>query len=508
MKQLFTILLSLVCTIALAQGTDIGRLGHNLRIEIESTTNVGGGKFAPMWLSSNRYGLASVKTAWNYERVALHRDIENDSLRNWRIGYGADIAVMFGGERTFCLQELFAEFAWKKVYITLGSKKQALSLERNHNLTSGGLAYGINARPIPQVRLGVDWFTFTQGWWKIKGHLSYGWKTDGPWQRAYLDDNGLLNKPYANSRRTEGTLYHEKALYFRFGRRDKFPLEGEIGLQWATEFGGKSYSFYGRGWTLSQTVDGVTLPSDFKAYTNALFVLGNDITDGNINNSEGNHLGSMVAALTWHGKDWKVKAYMERYFEDISQLGLTYGISDHLLGLEVELPTNPFLSNLVVEHMNSRNQTGAVYHDYSPNIPDKMNGRDNYYNHNIYTGWQNYGMSMGSPLLTSPLYNKVFGVEGAIRCLNNRVRAWHVGLSGNPFAGFDWRLMMTFSRNWGTYDEPLADPADQTYLMVEAGYAPPTWNGWSGRIALGIDRGDMLGNNTGCQLTIAKSFSF
>lgn len=504
-----TIALCAVSALCKAQGTDLGRLGHNIQIDLQSTTTAGGGNYAPLWLSSNRYGLSSVETAWNFERAAIHRDMAADSTRKWRLGYGADIAIMFGGEQTVCLQELYIEAAWKRLYITLGSKQHPLTLERNTKLSSGGMSYGINARPIPQIRIGADYFSipFTHGWWQWKGHLSFGWMTDGAWQKSIVRRNGHLGEASKFGRRTEGTLYHEKAMYWKIGKRQVFPLELEVGLQWATEFGGKAYSFEGRNNPYSQTVNGVSMNSGLKGYMNALLVAGSDVTDGNISNTEGNHVGSWVAALTWHGKGWSVKAYAERYFDDISQLGFIYGISDHLVGIDISLPHNPFVSNFAFEHINTREQSGAVYHDYSQNIPDKMNGRDNYYNHHIYTGWQHYGMSMGSPLITSPLYNASFGAEGHLSFYNNRMWAWHIALSGNPTAGLDWRLLMTFTRNWGTYMIPFSDPTDQTYLMLEAGYGPKQWKGWSGRVSIGIDRGDMIGNNTGAQLTVVKTFN-
>lgn len=466
-------------------------------MEIESTTTAGGGDYAPLWLSSNRYGLGSVRTCWNYERVALHGGLH--AKGDWRVAYGADVAAVFGGERAVAVTEAYVEAGWRQLYLTAGSKRQPLML-KNDRLSTGGLSYGINARPVPQVRIGFDYFTFpgTKGWWQWKGHLSYGWISDGMWQKSWCSPA---------TKRIERSLYHEKALYWKFGNEKVLPLDLQFGLQWATEFGGKAYNFYGRGYSPSNTADGVAIQSGLKAYWNAFIVGGSDLTDGRVENTEGNHVGSWNVAVTYRPGDWMVRAYGERYFEDISQLGLLYGISDHLFGLEVGLPANRWLTSVVLEHLNSRNQSGAVYHDWSTIIPDKMNGRDNYYNHNIYTGWQHYGMVMGNPLLTSALYNKAFGREGEARCYNNRVRAWNVALAGNPAEGLDWRVMLTFSRNWGTYDYPLTDPANQTYLMCEAGYSPQSWRGWRVQAAVGVDRGSLIGDNCGVQLTVKKRFN-
>ena len=41
-----------------------------------------------------------------------------------------------------------------------------------------------------------------------------------------------------------------------------------------------------------------------------------------------------------------------------------------------------------------------------PNIPDHTAGRDDFYNHLVYSSWQHWGQVMGNPLYLSPQYNK------------------------------------------------------------------------------------------------------
>jgi hypothetical protein len=46
---------------------------------------------------------------------------------------------------------------------------------------------------------------------------------------------------------------------------------------------------------------------------------------------------------------------MEHLFEDHSQLGMQYGFwKDMLLGVEVNLPENPYLSCIVYEHLGTK----------------------------------------------------------------------------------------------------------------------------------------------------------
>ena len=128
---------------------------------------------------------------------------------------------------------------------------------------------------------------------------------------------------------------------------------------------------------------------------------------------------------------------------------------------------------------------------------------DNYYNHNIFTGWQHWGQVMGNPLYLSPLYNN----DGTIRVENNRFYAFHLGVSGNPTEQLNYRFLASWQKGFGTYMEPYEDPKQSLNLMAEAVYAFPDDSkakGWSIKAAYGMDLGTIHGNNYGLQITIAK----
>ncbi len=465
-----------------------------LTVELSGTAATG--DYAPLWLTANRYGLSSVKPYSAYLRASLERDIAHDASRNWRLGYGLDLAVAAGHERVGIVQQAYVQGQWKKIGLTLGAKQQPMET-RNPELTSGELCFGINARPVPQVRLDIDWFPFpwTKGWWQWKLYCSYGWMTDGLWQQKWVAEG---------QRYARHTLYHEKALYWQFGRADIFPLTFELGLQMATQFGGDCYNIQTTRVNQNQMTD-YHYSSGLKAYWQAFTAQGSDNIDGSNPNVAGNTLGSYIMQLRYHGSRWQARAYWERFFEDHSMLTVQYGIRDMLIGGEVTLPKNPFLTSAVLEFMTSTDQSGAVYHDETPNLPDKMAGRDNYYNHALYGGWQHYGQAIGNPLITSPLYNDAFGRSHYLKFNNNRVKAWHIGLAGDPSPEWHWRALASFTRNWGLYERPLDDILRQNYAVAEATYHPRWAKGWDASLALGLDHGTLIGNSFGAQLTIRKS---
>ena len=96
----------------LAQSNESG-IFDGMKLDIESSTTVSSGEYAPLWLSSNKYGLSSVEPSSNYERVSLMRGTENDSLKSWRWGYGLDLAVCFNSTSNFVVQQAYVDLVIK-----------------------------------------------------------------------------------------------------------------------------------------------------------------------------------------------------------------------------------------------------------------------------------------------------------------------------------------------------------------------------------------------------------
>ena len=257
--------------------------------------------------------------------------------------------------------------------------------------------------------------------------------------------------------------------------------------------------------------------SGIKDFFEALIPMGGDATDGETSdgesyaNASGNHIGSWHFSLTYALEDWKIRAYYEHMFEDHSMMFFEYGWKDGLAGIEVTLPKNPFVHTFLYEFMNSKDQSGAVYHDHTPEIPDQISAIDDYYNHLLYTGWQHWGMSMGSPFLLSPIYNQsnhpnfFHNTKGSLKFYYNRVQSHHFGICGSPMEGLDYRLLVSHSKHWGSYVMPLIDTEEQTSALLEVSYAPTQWDGWQFKASAAYDHGNtLIGNNFGGMLTVSK----
>ena len=276
----------------------------------------------------------------------------------------------------------------------LGSK-EIWSSFNNPRLSSGNLLFSGNALPVPQLRVGIfDYADFwgTKGWFAVKGYISYGMFTDGRWQKSWAADT-------PKSKRAENVLFHSKGLWLRGGNPSKFPLVGEVGIEMATQFGGKAY----------KNGESLSLGSSLKHWVRAFFPTSTTLDTflGETTSIDGNMVGEYTIALSWiPNADWKIRAYFEHYFEDQSQMTFEYGWKDGLWGIEARLPKNPFVTTFVYEFLYSKDQTGAVLHNSSDKVPEQVSGRDNYYNHSIYPGWQHWGMGIGNPS-QSPHYTTV-----------------------------------------------------------------------------------------------------
>lgn len=500
----FAILLFVGCSLAMSAQPKRSLL-DSLHYHVEMQATLSSGDHTPLWLNANRYGLSSLKTSNGYLRGSVERPLSADKGRRWGIGYGVDVAVPMGFTSHFVLHQAYAEVRWLKGVLTVGAKEYPMELKNQH-LSSGSQTFGINARPIPQIRLALpDYWKvpLTKGWLAIKGHLAYGMMTDGKWQKDFTA---------RRSKYVEHGLYHSKAGYLRIGPKN---ITLELGLEMACQFGGKSHVFSFKG------EDVYDNGAAFRDFINAFTSGGYDATDSYWHNNAGNHLGSWVGRLSFDYPKWNAAFYFDRYFEDHSAMLFVdydgygqganwdkkekkryflYDLKDMMLGLELKLKRVPWLNNIVLEYIYTKYQSGPINHDHTVHISDHISGRDNYYNHNLQPGWQHWGMVMGNPLYMSPLYND----DGTVEVKNNRFVAWHIGLSGTPSEGLVYRFLATWQRGFGTYFKMLSDPQENFSLLLEAGYSLPR-HGWQFKTGIGLDAGKLYGHQVGVQLTVVKT---
>ena len=486
---------------------------NGIEYKAEAQVSVSDGK-TPLWLNANKYGLSSLEKTNGYLRGAVIRPLAVDSGRKWGIGYGVDMAGAIHYTSHFILHQAYADGRWLKGTLTIGAKEYPMEL-KNPELSSGSQTLGINARPVPQVRLALpDYWQvpILKGWLHLKGHIAYGMTTDDGWKKDFTQ----MNSSYA-----ENALYHSKAGYLKIGNAEKLPLSIELGLEMACIFGG----------TTHQINNGVEIKTqknstDLRSFWHAFYPSGGEVGEMELayHNEEGNHLGSWVARVNYDADTWNLGVYTDKHFNDHSSMlqldydgfgegeewnvkkksrYVLYDFKDWMLGAELNLKNGNWLKNLVVEYLYTKYQSGPIYHDHNQTWQDHVCGIDDFYNHYLQMGWQHWGQVMGNPLYLSPIYNK----DGQIQVNNNRFMAFHLGMNGTILPNLDYRVLASWQDGLGTYKNPYTERRYSTSIMAEATYqfTQKALRGWSVKGAYAMDFGKIRGDNTGFQLTITKT---
>lgn len=498
---------------------------------------VSSGDNAPFWLISNRQGVSSIENSNGYARYGLVIDGSCGKGSGWTYSTGLDLIAGYNRHNAVSLQQFYADFSWKWLVVSLGMK-QHFGEMREHavintgdcvesyaasshlfglygnvmsDIGTGGLVFSGNCAPIPQLRLEVPEYVdlfHKDSWLKIRGHIAYGMFLDHDFQEDFTAGN-------RNARYARNVLYHSKALFMKMERLDRFPISVESGLEMCSQFGGDFYT-HERGKYLS-------MPNGLKDYFKAFIPASGDESTpySEQSNISGNHIGNWHLALTLHTKPVDVKLYGEHMFEDFSQLFffeyqsnrkgkreiVYYPWYDLMIGVSIKNKCDilEFISNITYEYMSTYDQSGAGYNDPGPNYNEQMDGVDDYYNHSIYPGWHNYGMGIGNPLVFSPIYNR----NGNLVFQGNRLKSHHVGLNGSfgKRKLLMYRLMCTYSENWGTYLNPYMEKKYTTSMLADLTYVTNKSN-WLFSLSLAYDKSNLIGNNIGAMLSVAKAGCF
>lgn len=480
---------------------------EKIRYEIQADAIASKGAHSPFWLTSNRHGLSSLENSSACLSAGIYRDFDKKKGFTW--AYGIELAGTLNHISPFYIQQLYADIKYNCWELSIGSKERWSEL-KHRTLSGGGLTFSPNARPIPQVRFGIREFTAVpwlfNGWLHVKGHLSYGWQTDGNFQRDHM------SCAMPGSRYADKILIHEKSVFIKIGKQGKSPFSVEMGLEMYTQFGGRVWEKRPEGDIMLHD-----LPSSFEEYLKAFIPMsgGSNSTEMDQTNVNGNVLGSWHLALNYRARNWGIRAYYEHYYEDHSgMLGFDYHYNrngekelitylpwrDGLYGLEIDLPKNRFISTIVYEFITSRDQSGPILQNPTGDMMGQAGGKDWYYTHSFYQSWQHWGMSICNPHTLSPLYNK----EANMTMPYSRIQSHHIGFDGTPCETIHYRVMGSWTKHWGSYEDPLPSPLNQLSLMGEVSFTPKRWAGWEFTGAIAYDNSKLTGNNFGGMLTVCK----
>lgn len=498
------IIVMILCAIALAYSRVVAQ--EEINYDVSFSANASSGVFAPYFIGSLNHGKTTQKNAVLLD-AAVSKDIDDDDRFSWGFGieaYGGassrnDYMKWSAeteewtyhplGPSALTLQQVYVETKYRQVYIMAGMKEHCNAL-MNPDLSSGDFVESGNARPIPEVRIGFYDFVdipFTNHWLQIQCQAAYGIMSD----YGYLKN--LYN--YYNYHIAKNTIYNYKFCYFRTNPSQRFVAT--LGMQSGGFFGG-SCDYYKKG-VLQYTRK---YRQDLKSFFDMLIPVLN--TDENF--AMGSTLGSwdFFGQYILDGGD-EVCAYFQWPMEDGSGLARRNKL-DGVWGIEYRRSTPGIVNGVVVEYIDFRDQSGPIHFapgDFdSSTITSESTGRDNYYNNAFYNSYANYGMSIGTPFLMSPIYN----LDGYPGFTANRANGFHIGIDGDFSTCLHYRIQLTHQRNFGSYDTPFVDMRTNTSSMVECRYNFSDAVELRGILA--YDKGPLLGDNFGALVSVTYKSSF
>lgn len=211
-------------------------------------------------------------------------------------------------------------------------------------------------------------------------------------------------------------------------------------------------------------------------------------------------MGSEHVRLTYRHPDFSISGYLENHYDDLSGMGKLNGF-DGLWGIEYASGRKQAVNGFVLEYYQTTNQSGPM-HGLESSVVEKTGGADNYYNNTWYPGWVHWGMGMANPLIASPIYNE----DGDMTFKYNRIRAVHIGCSGDIADGWTYLAKLSYNKTWGTPFIPIPDILENFSTFAAVIHTPCKWKGWRFEASVALDTGGIYGDNLGCQLKIRKIF--
>lgn len=500
-------LVSLAVAAALAAAAPSAGAQSAAGYTVSAIGNGSTGDFAPYFIGSLNGGRVVRKGS---VLIDVRMSVAIDSARRFSWGAGAEIIAGYSSENTYdrwiadaggwgksanrpsaaWIQQLYGEIKYRSLFLRVGQKDHRSGL-LDESLSSGDLTRSANARGIPGAEAGfIDFqnIPFTNGWVQIQGQIEYGIFTDDGYRDAQFN--------YYNYVLARDLWYTYKRCYFRTKPTEAFSVT--LGMQTAGQFAGSTRK-YSQGRLISAEDRGFRFKDIFRMF----FPTQGDTSDGYY---EGNSLGTWDFKARYRLRDGQELSFAFQWpWEDGSGIGRRNGW-DGLYGLYYTRPGRALITGAAVEYIDFRNQSGPIHWapgDVSgPTITTEATGGDDYYNNETYGGYANYGISIGSPVLVSPVYN----LNGFSGFAHNCARGVHVAVRGCIGADWDYTVKYSWQQAWGRGRVPATYSQLDNSLMASASWnARQILDGLRIDAVVAFDAGSLRGNNFGVLAGITYS---
>lgn len=450
---------------------------------VETFGSTATGNHTPFWMVSNRYGVTPLEAGNGYLEAGV---FHNSSFgKGFRWSAGLEMVGASPRYKKLYLQQVYIGLYYKCLQLSVGSREKYHSLW-DQNLSSGDLVESANARPIPEINLSLPRYVtlpFTRGWLHVKGDFAVGRSFDTDYLRYFSKAGEAYHR---------NILWHHKSLLIKIeDKSGNSPVSFTTGIRHWAMWGGTHPILGKQPQSLGDFIR-VVLGDKGGAGASASDQV----------NALGSHHGTFDFKLSYRKEGGEIHAYYQHFFRDNSGIEFKNG-TDGLWGIELRSRHFPWLNKLVVEYIDTRNQSGPLHFisfDHKVH-PGRGGGNDNYYNNPEYiTGLSYFNRALGNPLLLSPEYNE----NGVLGFYSNWIQNWHLGAEGRIIRNVSYRLLLTQMNSWGKLEAPFLHKKRATSILIDINYQPNPTKGWSFRGSYARDKGELLGNSTGFSLSISK----
>lgn len=400
----------------------------------------------PWWATTNQFGIMPESNgALALVQASTQFDPDKELQWRWGASLGADYEAQYPDTYNIFVDELYGSLKWKVLTLDAGPKRRemdflgadptlgSLSVTGGHVIESG------NARTMPGYNISHD-------------------PVPIPWTDEKLRVWGQWGDYWTMDQR-----YVQDALVHRV----------KLGLNWDITphlTFGLSLDHYAMWGGHHPKVDDMAV--NLENYLRLVLGLhaGADGYKADRTNVIGDHGGGEMFNLVYRGEGWKAEIRHDIPYSDGSGMGFLNfpdGVNTMHFGFDKK---ERWISDVVYEYHYTMYQSGPYHTEIFDDDGNSLTppgvsttGLDDYFNNGYYqSGWTHFGRAIGTPLCMpagtrdGSWWNVgEDGKHGIVKGFeSNRYKAHHIGLGGKLWRRHPYRLMLTYSKHYGTYPIP------------------------------------------------------
>ena len=406
------------------------------------------GGTTPFWAVSNQYGLMP-ECNGALGVMQAYKPFDESKTFQWRAGVSlaanyvpVDPLNPASTPLHPMVDELYASVRWKVFRVDVGMRHRdaeflgADPLLGSLSVSEGHIVESNNARTMPGVNFSLE-----------------------PLAVPFTNNHLLVSADWADyttidDRFVQGALVHRLRGYLKYDTHKHFYVQ--IGLD--------HYALWGGTPSDPRYIPvEVNLQNYFRICTGRSASAAGSKSDQM--NCLGDHGGAEQLRMGWREDDWSLTFQLDKPYNDKSGMRFN-NIPDGIYTLHWSLvDKDNWVTDALVECHYTMWQSGTIHEKETDDDGNQLNwydnrslnifGGDNYFTNGEYkSGWTHFGRMIGAPLFFTATNS-----SGITSVRNNRYKAVHLGLGGKLFRKAPYKLMLTFSDNYGTYQSPYVSGA-------------------------------------------------